>query len=58
MLKDRERERERKRERKRKRGVREREKYEESMRIGEERKSPGKIDVPKLYTYYECELSV
>ena len=37
---------------------REREKDEESMRMGKERKSPGKTDVPKLYTYKECELSV
>ena len=34
---------------------REREKDEESMRIGKERKSPWKTDVPKLYTYNECE---
>ena len=46
-VKERERERER-----------EREKDEESMRMGKERKSPGKTDVPKLYTYNECELSV
>ena len=52
-------ERERERERKRERGgVREREKDEESMRMGKERKSPGKTDVPKLYTYNKCELSV
>ena len=44
-------ERERERERKRGRGVSEREKDEESMRMGKERKSPGKTDVPKLYTY-------
>ena len=37
---------------------REREKDEESMRIGKERKSPEKIDVPKVYTYNECEHSV
>ena len=35
-----------------------REKYEESMRIGKERKSPEKTDVPKLYAYNECEHSV
>ena len=46
------------RERERGGGVREREKDEESMRIGKERKSPGKTDVPKFYTYNECELSV
>ena len=28
------------------------------MRIGKERKSPGKTDVPKLYAYNECEHSV
>ena len=39
-------------------GVREREKDEESMRMGKERKSPGKTDVPKLYAYNECEHSV
>ena len=51
---------ERKREtvKERKRGVREREKDEESMRIGKERKSPWKTDVPKLYAYNECEHSV
>ena len=48
----------RERERDRERGVSEREKDEESMRMGKERKSPGKTDVPKLYTYNECELSV
>ena len=37
---------------------RERKKDEESMRIGKERKSPWKIDVPKLYAYNECEHSV
>ena len=37
---------------------REREKDEKSMRMGKERRSPGKTDVPKLYTYNECELSV
>ena len=37
---------------------REREKDKESMGIGKERKSPGKTDVPKLYAYKECELSV
>ena len=37
---------------------REREKDEESIRIGKERKSPGKTDVPKLYAYNECEHSV
>ena len=37
---------------------REREKDEKSMRIGKERKSPGKTDVLKLYTYNECEHSV
>ena len=47
-----------KRERERERGVSERKKDEESMRMGKERKSPGKTDVPKLYTYNECELSV
>ena len=51
-----------KRERERKRekggGVGEREKDEESMRLGKERKSPGKTDVPKLYAYIECEHSV
>ena len=36
----------------------EKEKNEESMRMGKGRKSPGKTDVPKLYTYNECELSV
>ena len=50
--------RERERERQRERGVREREKDEESMRIGKERKSPGKTYVPKLYAYNECEHSV
>ena len=44
----RERERERERER-------DREKDEESMRIGEGRKSSGKTDVPKLQAYNECE---
>ena len=53
-----ERERERDREREREGSEREREKDEESMRMGKERKSPGKTDVPKLYTYNECELSV
>ena len=38
--------------------VREREKDEESIRMGKERKSPGKTVVPKLCTYNECELSV
>ena len=38
--------------------MREREKDEESMRMGKDRKSPGKTDVPKLYTYNECELCV
>ena len=28
------------------------------MRMGKDRKSPGKTDVPKLYTYNECELYV
>ena len=42
----------------RERGVREREKDEESMRAGKERKSPGKTDVPKLYSYNECEHTV
>ena len=37
---------------------RERERDEESMRIGKEKKSPGKTDVPILYAYNECELSV
>ena len=37
---------------------REREKDEMSMRIGRERESPGKTDVPKLYAYNECEHSV
>ena len=37
---------------------RERKKNEESMRIGKERKSPGKTDMPKLYAYNECEHSV
>ena len=46
-VKERERERER-----------EREKDEESMRIGKERKIPGKTDVPKLYAYNECEHAV
>ena len=45
-----------KRERERERGVRE--KDEESMRIGKERKSSLKTDVPKLYAYNECEHSV
>ena len=45
-------------ERERERGVREREKDEESMRMRKERKSPRKTDVPKLYNYNECELSV
>ena len=36
----------------------EREKDEESMRIGKERKIPRKTDVPKLYAYSECEHSV
>ena len=35
---------------------REREKYEESMKIGKE--SARKTDVPKLYAYNECEHSV
>ena len=35
----------------------EREKDEE-RRIGKERKSPGKTDVPKLYAYNDCEHSV
>ena len=52
-VKEREREREKERERER-----EREKDEESMRIGRERKSPGKTDVPKLYAYNECEHSM
>ena len=39
-------------------GVREREKDEESKRIGRERKSPGTTDVPKLYAYNQCEHSV
>ena len=54
-----------KRERVRERSEREREreecegeKDEESMSIGEERKSPSKTDVPKLYAYNECEHSV
>ena len=34
---------------------RDREKDEESMRIGEGRKSSGKTDVPKLHAYTECE---
>ena len=34
------------------------EKDEESMRIGKERKSPRKTDVPKLYAFNECEHSV
>ena len=34
---------------------RERERDEESMRIGEGRKSPGKTDVPNLHAYNECE---
>ena len=38
--------------------MREREKDEESMRIGKERESPGKTDVPKLYAYNECEHTV
>ena len=38
--------------------MREREKDEESMRIGKERKSPGKTNMPKLYAYNECEHSV
>ena len=46
------------REREREGGVREREKDKESMRIGKERKSPWKTDVPKLYAYNECEHSV
>ena len=37
---------------------RERENDEESMRIGKERKSPWKTDVPKLYAYNECKQSV
>ena len=49
LLKERESERE---------GVRMREKDEKSMRIGKERKSPGKTDVPKLYAYNECVHSV
>ena len=52
---ERERERERDRERKRERERRDREKDEESMRIGEGRKSSGKTDVPKLQAYNECE---
>ena len=44
--------------RERERGVvREREKDEESMRIGKKGKVREK-DVPKLYAYNECELSV
>ena len=35
-----------------------REKDEESRRIGKERKSPWKTDVPKLYAYNEFEHSV
>ena len=53
-----EREREREREKERERGVRERERDEEIMRIGKERKSPLKTDVPKMYAYNECEHSV
>ena len=34
---------------------RDREKDEESMRIGEGRKSHGKTDVPKLHAHNECE---
>ena len=34
---------------------REREKDEESMRIGKESKSPWKTDVPKLYAYNKFE---
>ena len=37
---------------------REREKDKESIRIGKERKSPCKTDVPTLYAYNECEHSV
>ena len=48
----------RERERERERSEREREKDEESIRIGKERKSPRKTDVPKLYTYNDCEHSV
>ena len=50
--------RKRERERERERGEREREKVKESMRIGKERKSPKKTDVPKLCAYNECEHSV
>ena len=53
-----ERKRETVKEREREGGVREREKDEESMRIGKERKSPLKTDVPKLYAYNECENSM
>ena len=45
----------RERERERERERRDREKDEESMRIGEGRKSSGKTDVPKLHAYNECE---
>ena len=36
----------------------ERERDEESVRIGKERKSPIKTDMPKLYAFNECEHSV
>ena len=48
-------ERERESEREREEREKEREKDEESMRIGERRKSRGKTDVPKLHAYNECE---
>ena len=35
-----------------------RERERGSMRIGKERKSPCKTDVPKMYAYNECEHSV
>ena len=50
-----ERKRETVKERERGGGLREREKEEESMRIGKERKSPWKTNVPKLFAYNESE---
>ena len=49
---------ERKREREREGGGNERERKRRGEYENGERKSPGKTDVPKLYTYNECEHSV
>ena len=48
---------ERERERERGGGERDRERWGE-YENGKGEESPGKTDVPKLYTYNECELSV